>query len=54
MLRLSYLVHNLNIPRDSHDQFVRSKNITFPNFKRGDLLFFSNVGRIERMTHVII
>jgi gamma-D-glutamyl-L-lysine dipeptidyl-peptidase len=54
LVGLSYNVNNLNIPRDSHDQFVKSKNITFPNFKKGDLFFMANQGRPDRITHVIL
>jgi cell wall-associated NlpC family hydrolase len=54
LVGISYLVHNLNIPRDSHDQLMKSKNITDSKFLAGDLFFFSNPSNPARMTHVVM
>ena len=53
ILGMSFRIHNINLPRDSHDQFVKSRNITFPNFRKGDFFFYESVRR-NRVTHIIM
>jgi len=55
---LTYLVHmaqGIKIPRDAHDQYVKSKEIkSGSDLKFGDLIFFARTKENPRMNHVMI
>jgi len=54
---LVYLVHKtlgIRLPRNAHDQFLKSKRVLFGELKEGDLLFSSEKGLDGRIDHVMI
>jgi hypothetical protein len=55
---LTYLVHltlGMKIPRDAHDQYLKSKKIlTGADLKPGDLIFFARTLQNPSMNHVMI
>ncbi len=56
LIQLSFLAHGLQIPRMSHEQFLRSnKIIDCTNLQPGDLIFFSSITKHStRMDHVML
>lgn len=55
---LTYLVHlalGIKIPRDAHDQYLKSKKIkSGADLKLGDLIFFARTKESPRMNHVMM
>lgn len=51
---LAYRIHGINIPRDSHEQKLKSRPIRSKDMKPGDLIFLTDSTRSSRITHVII
>ena len=54
LVSLAYRVHGVDVPRDSHEQKVRSAPVSRAELKRGDLIFLSEPGQPKRITHVMI
>lgn len=54
LVNLLYSVQAVNIPRDAHDQFLKSHPISPQKMEAGDLIFMAPVNKPERMTHVMI
>ena len=54
LLNLLYRVHNINIPRDAHDQFLKCQKINPIDLKAGDLIFMASKSKPDRMTHVMM
>jgi cell wall-associated NlpC family hydrolase len=56
LIGLSFLAHGLQIPRMSHEQFLRSKRISnCANLQPGDLIFFASITKhCFRMDHVML
>ncbi len=56
LIQLSFLAHGLQIPRMSHEQFLRSnKIIDCTSLQPGDLIFFSSITKHStRMDHVML
>lgn len=51
---LAYRIHGIDIPRDSHEQKLKSRPIRSKDMKPGDLIFLTDSTRSSRITHVII
>jgi len=56
LIHLSFLAHGLQIPRMSHEQFLRSHKIELgSDLQPGDLIFFASIKkRSTRMDHVML
>jgi cell wall-associated NlpC family hydrolase len=56
LISLSFLAHGLQIPRMSHEQFLRSKKIgSCKELQPGDLIFFASITKKStRMDHVML
>ncbi|MFA5999098.1 MAG: NlpC/P60 family protein [Candidatus Babeliales bacterium] len=56
LMNLSFLAHGLQIPRMSHEQFLRSEKIEEgKDLKPGDLIFFTSITKkSSRMDHVMM
>ena len=56
LVHLSFLAHGLQIPRMSHEQYLRSEKIEYgADLQPGDLIFFSSVTKnTTRMNHVML
>ncbi len=52
MINLAYRANGLQIPRDSHDQFLKSQHISSNEIKMGDLIFLSNLE--NKVNHVLL
>jgi len=51
---LAYRIQGIDIPRDSHEQKLKSRPIKSRNMKPGDLIFLSDSARSQTVTHVIL
>jgi len=51
---LAYRVCGLGLPRDAHDQRLRSRPVSRRRLKPGDLIFLTADARSRRTTHVMI
>ena len=56
LVHLSFLAHGLQLPRMSHEQFLRSEKIQFcTNLQPADLIYFVSITKhFPRMDHVMI
>lgn len=54
LVSLAYRIHGLDIPRDSHEQKLKSRPVGQREMKPGDLIFLSDSERSLRITHVMI
>jgi cell wall-associated NlpC family hydrolase len=56
LINLSFLAHGLQIPRMSHEQFLRSKKIqTCNDLQPGDFIYFASITKQSlRMDHVMM
>jgi cell wall-associated NlpC family hydrolase len=54
LTNLVYRVNNIDIPRDAHEQWMKSEHITPEELKAGDLLFASTEGNIHSINHVML
>lgn len=56
MVNLSFMAHGLQLPRMSHEQFLRSEKVEYcKDLQPGDLIFFSSVKKQSmRMDHVMM
>lgn len=52
LVNLVYRVAGIRIPRDAHEQYLRSRRVPAP--EPGDLVFLSSPDRPDRMTHVML
>ncbi|MBI4376984.1 MAG: C39 family peptidase [Elusimicrobia bacterium] len=51
---LAYRVHGMDLPRNSHEQKLRSRSIKRADLKPGDLVFLSESEKGQKITHVMI
>ncbi len=51
---LAYRVHGRDIPRDAHDQFLKSKKIEPGKLRAADLIFLAVPKRPDRIIHVML
>lgn len=54
LVHLVYRQLNRRLPRNAHDQFLRTKPARFDQMKPGDLLFSSSEGMSGRIDHVMM
>lgn len=54
LVNWSYRQANWLIPRDAHEQFLKSKRIEPAALKQADLVFLANVSNPEKVVHVLI
>lgn len=52
LMHLSYRLAGLEIPRDSHEQWMASKKIGRGDLRRGDFVFLANAAKPEKVVHV--
>lgn len=52
LTHLAYRAAGIEIPRDSHEQWMMSAPVKRADLKRGDLVFLANVEKPERVVHV--
>jgi len=53
LINLVYRVTNIDLPRDSHDQWMTAKKINSCELKPGDLIFISQKNIYHRINHVM-
>ncbi len=53
-VNLIYGVAGIEIPRDSHEQFMKSEKITLDKMKPGDLIFSASKEKPDKVTHVAV
>lgn len=54
LVSLAYRAHGLLVPRDSHEQKLKSRPLESAALKPGDLVFLTDGERARRVTHVMI
>ncbi|NGX55096.1 MAG: Gamma-D-glutamyl-L-lysine endopeptidase [Chlamydiae bacterium] len=54
LINLIFRAQGFSIPRDAHDQYLRSQKITREQLQLGDLIFFTPREKLERITHVVL
>ncbi|MBI4668864.1 MAG: C40 family peptidase [Elusimicrobia bacterium] len=54
LVNLSYRVHNIDLPRDSHEQFLKSRKISASELKPADLIFLAPREDPEHFSHVMM
>ncbi|MBI4180017.1 C40 family peptidase [bacterium] len=54
LTHLSYRMAGVTIPRDSHEQWMKSEKIRRDDLKRGDLVFLANAAKPDRVVHVMM
>ena len=54
LVSLSYRVHGLDVPRDSHEQYVKARPLKRDGLDIGDLIFLTEPGEPNRVSHVMI
>jgi cell wall-associated NlpC family hydrolase len=54
LINLVFRVHNVDIPRDAHDQWAAAEKIGFDQLKPGDLAFISDGDNSGRIVHVML
>ena len=54
LVSLAYLVHGRDVPRDSHEQKLKSRTVRSADLQSGDLVFLTDDETSDRVTHVMI
>ncbi len=54
LINLVFRVNNIDMPRDSHEQWMVSKRISPEDLKPGDLIFMSEESRYNVINHVML
>ncbi len=54
LVSLAYRIHGRDVPRDSHEQKLRSRPVRSAELQSGDLVFLSDGPDSDRVTHVMI
>lgn len=54
LVHLAYRIHGIDVPRDSHEQRLRARAISPRELKPGDLVFLTEPGEPDRVSHVMI
>lgn len=54
LVSLAYRIHGRDVPRDSHEQKLRSRPIRSAELQSGDLVFLTDGETSDRVTHVMI
>lgn len=53
-VNLLYRIHGISVPRDAHDQFLKTKRCEFADLVPGDLVFTASEQKPQRISHVMI
>lgn len=54
LVSLAYRIHGRDVPRDSHEQKLKSRPLRREELRSGDLVFLTEDESSERVTHVMI
>jgi hypothetical protein len=54
LVNILYRIHGIDLPRDAHDQFLKTTRCEFSDLVPGDLIFKSKPQKPERINHVMI
>jgi gamma-D-glutamyl-L-lysine dipeptidyl-peptidase len=54
LVNLAYRVNGVDVPRDSHEQYLRSRPIIRSELKPGDLVFLAKTASPNRIVHVML
>jgi cell wall-associated NlpC family hydrolase len=54
LVSLAYRVHGRDVPRDSHEQKLKSRPLRRAELESGDLIFLTDSETSDRITHVLI
>lgn len=54
LVYLLYRLQGINVPRDAHDQFLKTERMEFDQLQMGDLVFLAEKERSERISHVML
>ena len=54
LVNLAYRANGMNIPRDAHEQWVKAEPIAKQRLQPGDLVFLSDPGDSQRISHVML
>jgi gamma-D-glutamyl-L-lysine dipeptidyl-peptidase len=54
LTNLVFRVCHVDIPRDAHDQWLRTVPVPWDRLKAADLIFLSQAGKDERINHVML
>jgi hypothetical protein len=54
LVNLAYRIHGMDVPRDSHEQLLKSRRVKAGELLPGDLIFLSDKAKSEKITHVMI
>lgn len=54
LVSLAYRVHGRDVPRDSHEQKLKSRPLRRAELESGDLVFLTDSESSDRVTHVLI
>ena len=54
LVNLAYRIHGIDVPRDSHEQKLRSRPMKRAELLPGDLVFLSDKESSDKITHVMI
>ncbi|MBI4396418.1 MAG: C40 family peptidase [Elusimicrobia bacterium] len=54
LVNLSYRANGVDIPRDAHEQYMKSTPVSYSSLKSGDLVFLAKAENPRRMSHVMI
>lgn len=54
LIHLAYRVNGLDVPRDSHEQYLRSRPVMLSDLKAGDLIFLAKTASPNRIVHVMM
>ncbi|MFH0975052.1 MAG: NlpC/P60 family protein [Spirochaetota bacterium] len=54
LVDLAFRANGVNIPRDAGEQFMKCRQITYPEIKPGDLVFLAKKDDPKKITHVMI
>lgn len=54
LVNLAYRAGGVDLPRDAHEQYMRSEKISAHELKPGDLIFTARVRNPDRISHVML
>lgn len=54
LVSLAYRIHGMDVPRDSHEQLLKSRRLKAEELLPGDLVFLSDKAKSSKISHVMI
>jgi cell wall-associated NlpC family hydrolase len=54
LVNLAYRVSGVDVPRDSHEQRMKSRPLSYSQIKPGDLVFLAKTDKPHRIVHVML